>query len=138
MSRHCDTRGRGFSLGRTPYIRDFICQCALPNASPKQKHSREVCIKIKKAASLDSCAVPAIWVMERCRKLSPFSLLRNTNVEEMQGPLLESKGTKRTTNPSDTPGSLVHHILILICIKLCITATTDFKCLSFFFIVACI
>lgn len=71
--------------GGTPYIRDFICQCALLNASPKQKHRREVCIK--KAAPLDSCAAPAIWVMEGCRKLSPFSLLRNTNVEKMQGPL---------------------------------------------------
>lgn len=87
LSRHWDTRGRGSSLERTPYVRDFICQCALPNASPKQQHSREVCIKIKKAASLDSCAAPAIWVMGGCRKLSPFSLLRNTDVQEMQGPL---------------------------------------------------
>lgn len=87
LSRHCDTRSRGSSLGRTPYIRDFICQSALPSASPKQKHSREVWTKIQNAASLNSSAAPAIWVMEGCGKLSPFSLLRNTSVEEMQGPL---------------------------------------------------
>lgn len=34
FSHHCDTRGRGSSLGRTPHIRDVIHQCALPNASP--------------------------------------------------------------------------------------------------------
>lgn len=58
FSHRCDARGRGSSLGRTPPIRGFICQCALPDASPWQKQSRGMCMK--KAASSDSCAPPAM------------------------------------------------------------------------------
>lgn len=35
FSHGSDTRGWGSSLGRSPYMRDFICECALPNASPQ-------------------------------------------------------------------------------------------------------
>lgn len=135
LSRHCDTRGRGFSLGRIPYVRDFICQCSLPNASPKQKHSREACIKIKKAASLNSCAAPAIWVMEGCKRLSPFSLLRNIMQKKCKALSWNQKIQRKLSIPQTCQAVLVNHILILIYIYLCSIATIEFKC--FFFIVAC-